>query len=153
MTASQDTANDDEKAIGGIIDEFVATWNRRDAVAWAAQFAVDSDHINVVGMLFEGQDENRRRHAEIFAGMFKNSTLRHHIRRLRFLSPEIALVDLDSEMSIVGPLPPAFTNVTQRNADGAAVLRTRMRHVMTKADGRWQIVASQNTPIMGPAAR
>ena len=147
------TSPEDEKAISAIIDEFVATWNRRDAAAWAAQFAVDSDHINVVGMLFEGQDENHRRHAEIFAGMFKNSTLQHHIRRLRFLSPEIALVDLDSVMSIVGPLPPAFTAISQRNADGAAVMRSRMRHVMTKADGRWTIVASQNSPIMTPPSR
>lgn len=143
-------ATDDEKAIGGIIDEFVATWNRRDAAAWAAQFAVDSDHINVVGMLFEGQAENHRRHAEIFLGMFKNSTLRHHIRRLRFLSPDIALVDLDSVMSIVGPLPPAFTAISKRNPDGAAVMHSRMRHVMKKTDGRWVIVASQNSPVMVP---
>ena len=150
--ASMTPTTDDEKAISAIIDEFVATWNRRDAAAWAAQFAMDSDHINVVGMLFEGQDENRRRHAEIFAGMFKDSTLQHHIRRLRFLSPEIALVDLDSEMSIIGPLPPAFATISRRNADGTAVMRSRMRHVMIKTDGRWQIVASQNTPIMGPPA-
>ena len=143
----------DERAIRKIIEDFVATWNRRDADAWAAQFAMDSDHINVVGMLFEGREMNRTRHAEIFAGMFRDSTLQHHIRRLRFLTPDIALVDLDSEMIIRGPLPPAFVNVSQRTADGAAIMGSRMRHVMQKTDDVWQIVASQNTPIMGPAAR
>jgi uncharacterized protein (TIGR02246 family) len=150
MKPGMTAASDDEKAISDIITEFVATWNRRDAAAWAAQFAADSDHINVVGMLFEGREENHRRHAENFAGMFNDSTLRHHIRRLRFLSPDIALVDLDSEMRIVGPLPPAFTAISRRDADGAAVMRSRMRHVMTRADGRWQIVASQNSPMMTP---
>jgi uncharacterized protein (TIGR02246 family) len=154
MPTETATASADEAAIRQIVVDLQDAWNRRDADTWAAAFDPDSDHLNLTGLLFEGRQMNRDRHAEIFAGMFKNSDLRHGVRRLRFLNPDIAVVDLDSEMRISGPLPPVFAKLTEAKGENEAVLRTRMRHVMVKRPYGWQIVASQNTPLLSlPATR
>jgi len=60
---------------------------------------------------------------------------------VRFLRPDVAIADVDIEVTGFQALPPG-SRPTERG-----VLRTRMRHVLTRTDVVWEIVATQNTAV------
>jgi uncharacterized protein (TIGR02246 family) len=132
----------DEAAIRQLIAAQTEAWNRHDAAAWSKDFAPDADFINIVGTVFQGRAEIEKRHAGIFASIFKESRTQVTVRRLVFLGPEVAVVDTDHEVTGHAGLPPGV-----QNTDESGTLRTRMKYVMRKSAGKWQIVAAQNTDV------
>jgi uncharacterized protein (TIGR02246 family) len=116
-------------------------WTRGDAKAWSRDFAPDSDFVNIVGSVFEGHDQIEERHAAIFASIFKGSQVKVTVRRIFFLGDDIAVVDTVHELSGYIKLPPGVQNTEE------GLLRTRMKYVMKKNAGQWQIVAGQNTDV------
>lgn len=132
----------DEAAIRQLVATQAEAWNRQDAAAWSKDFAPEADFVNIAGGVFLGRAEIERRHAAIFATIFKGSRTRVTVRRLVFLGPEVAVVDTDHEVTGHSGLPPGV-----QNTEASGVLRTRMKYVMKKADGKWQIAAGQNTDV------
>ena len=82
-----------------------------------------------------------QRHAEIFSTIFKGSTLRQAIRKIRFVRPDVAIVDVDTEMTGYARLPLGV----QAGADG--ILRTRLQQVLLKENGTWWIAAYHNVDV------
>lgn len=152
MAARADkTHGKDEAAIRQLVAAQAEAWNRHDATAWSKDFAPDADFVNIVGTAFQGREEIEKRHAGIFAGIFKTSTTKVTVRRLVFLGPDVAIVDTDHEVTGHSGLPPGV-----QNTEESGTLRTRMKYVMKKVKGAWQIAAGQNTDVKpapkGPAA-
>lgn len=58
------------------------------------------------GVVFCGRKGFKERHAEIFSTILKGSTLRQTIRKTRFVRPDVAVVDVDTEMTDCTKLPP-----------------------------------------------
>lgn len=137
--------NPDEATIRQLVAAQAEAWNRQDAAAWSKDFAPDADFVNIVGSVFQGRAEIEKRHAAIFASVFKGSRTRVTVRRLVFLGAGLAVVDTDHEVTGHGGLPPGV-----QNSDESGTLRTRMKYVMRKTDGKWQIVAGQNTDVKPP---
>jgi uncharacterized protein (TIGR02246 family) len=133
---------EDEAALRQLVAAQAEAWNRHDATAWSKDFAPDADFVNIVGSVFQGQAEIEKRHAGIFASIFKDSRTKVTVRRIAFLGPDVAIVDTDHEVTGHAGLPPGV-----QNSDESGVLRTRMRYVLKKNGGKWQIVAAQNTDV------
>jgi hypothetical protein len=62
-----------------------------------------------------------------------------------FLDPSIAVVDMEHAVTGHSALPPGV-----QNTDASGTLRTQMKYVMRKSDGKWQIVSAQNTDVKPP---
>jgi len=133
---------EDEAALRQLVAAQAEAWNRHDAMAWSKDFAPDADFVNIVGSVFQGRAEIEKRHAGIFASIFKDSRTKVTVRRLAFLGPDVAIVDTDHEVTGHAGLPPGI-----QSSDESGVLRTRMRYVLRKSGEKWQIVAAQNTDV------
>jgi uncharacterized protein (TIGR02246 family) len=135
----------DEAAIRKIVGEEVTAWNAGDAAAYSRHFATDGTFTNIYGMVFEGHDAFEKRHAESFAAFFKGSTRQETVRRIRFITPDVAIVDVDTEVRGFGNMPPGVSI----SPDGA--LRTRLQQVFVKRSGRWWIEAYHNVDVKAQA--
>ena len=131
----------DEALIRLIIAAQQEAWNRGDARAYAAHFLEDGSFTNILGDVNYGQAIFERRHAEIFATIFKDSQLCISIRRIAFPQSNTAIVDCDTDMTSYQVLPPGV----HAAADG--VLRTRLLQVLVKIEGQWWIAAYHNVDL------
>jgi uncharacterized protein (TIGR02246 family) len=140
---AQQSAKADEAAIRNILQEEVATWNKGDADGYSRHFAADVTFTNIQGMFFTGSKEFRDRHEEIFKGLFRGTTLQLDIASLRFVRPDVALVDALTWVSGFGQSgPPPNTHT-----DAKGRLRTRLFQVLVKSAGEWKISVYHNVDI------
>jgi len=128
----------DEAEIQELLGELIEAWNRGDANAFGARYQSDATFTNVNGSFFIGRDEFNFRHEEVFRGVFRGTTLALTARKLRFVRPDVAIVDLDVGISGCAARPPSI----QVGSDG--VLRTCLLMVLTKDAGKWWIAAYHN---------
>src|SRR5436190_2617528 len=87
-----------EAAIRAIVAEQAAAWNAGDAKGYASRLAPDASFTNVFGMVMYGHEAFEKRHAEILTTFYKGTTKKHAVRRIRFVTPDVALVDIDNEV-------------------------------------------------------
>ena len=132
-----------EALIRNLLDEQIAAWNAGDAEGWCRDFTEDSEFVNIIGARFEDRDANVRRHAELFATIFKGSRLAMREVRIRVLGSSAAFAHLVLDLTGFSRLPPGI-----RPSIGNDVLRTRMHYVLIHDGTRWWIVFSQNSAVM-----
>ena len=133
----------DEVAIRSILEEEVAAWNKGDAQTYSRHFAADGTFTNIRGMFFTGHQAFLDKHEEIFKGIFHGTALRQDVVSLRFIRPDIAVVETltsVSGFSSSGPPPGA-------HADAQGRLRTRLLQVMVKASDGWKIAVYHNVDV------
>lgn len=131
----------DSAAILHVVAELDSAWNRADAARGAANYVADCDFVNILGMVLPNREVMQARHHEIFVGVFHGSRHEGRLRRLRFLGSDTAIADVDITVTGFKGLPPG----SYPTKPGA--LETRMKHVLTRIDGTWKIVATQNTAV------
>lgn len=132
-----------EDLIRSVLEAQIAAWNAGDAEGWCKDFTEDSEFVNIIGAHFENRDANVRRHAELFATIFKGSRLAVRETRVRMLGDFTASADLVLDLTAFSRLPPGI-----RPSIGDDVLRTRMHYVLIHDGTRWRIVFSQNNAVM-----
>jgi uncharacterized protein (TIGR02246 family) len=132
------TANADEAEIRELLNELVDAWKHGDANAYGARYRADATFTNVNGMFHLSREEFDRRHDEIFRGALKGSTITLTPRKIRFIRPDIAVVDLDCGVFGAQVKPPGV----QAGSDGS--LHTSLLLVLTKEGGSWWIAAYHN---------
>jgi uncharacterized protein (TIGR02246 family) len=88
-------ATNDEATIQQLLDELVDAWNRGDTKAYGTRFLADATFTNVNGMFHDSREEFDQRHEEIFRGPLKGTTITLTPRKVRFIRPDIAIVDTD----------------------------------------------------------
>lgn len=84
------------------------------------------------------------RQQQILAGIFKGTTKKQTIRRLRFITDDVAIVDIDNEIHGLTTTP-SGAPVT---SDG--VSKTLLMEVLVKRDGRWLMEAFHNVDVAAP---
>ena len=84
----------DETAIRGIVQDEIAAWNQGDAVAYSRHFAADGTFTNITGQFFTGYDAFLKQHEVIFEGRFKQTRLQQDIVSLKFVRPDVAVVEV-----------------------------------------------------------
>jgi uncharacterized protein (TIGR02246 family) len=132
-----------EDLIRTILEAQIAAWNAGDAEGWCRDFTEDSEFVNIIGAHFENKDANLRRHADLFATIFKGSRLVVREMKIRVLGDFTATADLVLDLTGFTKLPPGI-----RPSIGNDVLRTRMHYVLIREGARWWIVFSQNNAVM-----
>jgi uncharacterized protein (TIGR02246 family) len=129
----------DEDAIRELEHRFNAAWNAHDPDAIAESLADDAQFITVNGAWTtsrEGfRDLMRRLHGP--NGPFRASTRRSPEMHVTFLTPDIAI--LHTRFWIKGEVMHDELSQEDRESVGTRVLR--------KIDGRWRVVATQNTDV------
>jgi len=135
------TTTADEVAIRKIIQEEVAAWNSGDATAYSRHFAPEGSFTNIYGMVFNGHDAFEKRHGETFTTFFKGSTRVEMVRRIRFVTADVAIVDVNTEVRGLANMPAGVT------VGRDSVLRNRLLQVLVKRNGEWWIEAYHNVEV------
>ena len=124
----------EERALHGMVYQMEAAWNAADSASFAALFAEDADFIHILGGYYTGRAAIEAGHRMIFGTIYKGSTVRFSVEKIRFLRPDVAVVFLRQFL--------------QFHEGGApSELEARPTIIAEKADGLWRIVTLQNTRI------
>ena len=131
----------DETAIRKIIQDEVDAWNRGDATAYSREFAADGTFTNIRGQFFIGYEAFLKQHEVIFHGIFKNTTSQQDIVSLKFIGPDVAIVETLTSLTGMAETAPGTT------ADSKGRLRTRLLQVVARQGYEWKIVVYHNVDI------
>jgi uncharacterized protein (TIGR02246 family) len=131
----------DEAQIRAIVQSEGDAWNRGDAQAFGSHYAEDGSFTNVIGQQLYGRDAFIAQHARIFSTIYKGSHNSFVIGKIKFLRPDVAVVDIDGVLTGARQLPPGL----KAQADGA--LHAKLQEVMTKENGSWWIAAFHNVAV------
>ncbi|MBZ5607329.1 MAG: SgcJ/EcaC family oxidoreductase [Acidobacteriia bacterium] len=124
----------DEQAIQDILRQLEAAWNASDSVGFAAAFAEDANFIQIFGGQLDGRGAIEASHRSIFDTIYKDSRASFMLRSIRFVRPDVAIVFTKTRVELA--------------ADGATPeIEARPTMVVVKEQGKWQIMALQNTKI------
>jgi uncharacterized protein (TIGR02246 family) len=141
-SVAMDNETNDVVAVSAVVHGFEDAWNRHDMDAFAQLFAADADFVNVVGMRWVGRVAIKQHHAASHATIFKTSTLKIEDTTVRFLKPDVAttrsLWTLSGMTTENGQIAPTRTGI--------------LTHVLTRINGHWLIVLTQNTDIAKPGS-
>jgi uncharacterized protein (TIGR02246 family) len=129
----------DEDAIRELENRFNAAWNRHDPEGMAESLSDDAQFITVNGAWTTSRDGFRDLMQRLHGGNgpFRASARRTPELHLTFLTPDIAIAH--SRFWISGEAMQDAISQADRESVG-----TRILH---KIDGRWRIVATQNTDV------
>jgi uncharacterized protein (TIGR02246 family) len=133
----------DDTALTELVDTFVHGWNAGSGDSLARAFALDADFTNVMGLYAHGRDVIALGHNEILATVFRGTQLQAAINRIRYLRPDVAVVDVSFGL---------------RRADGQPLDmfpggQSSAGLVATKDSGTWTIAVLRNMiPFQRPAA-
>jgi uncharacterized protein (TIGR02246 family) len=141
--AAPDDANhaDDEAAIRKLIADHNAAFDKHDGSA-NLYFTDDADTRNIVGKFFTGKAEIEKLNVALNKS-FANAKRTETILRIRFLTPDLALVDSSGEWT--GYI------VTENGTKLTPPKGGMSFKVVVKKDGRWLITAMRNATAAGPA--
>jgi len=127
-----------EAPIRAIVAAQETAWNAGDGDAYAKDVSTDVAFTNIFGMVMYGGADFTARQRQVLSTFFKGTTKRHVIRRIRFVTADVALVDIDNEVRGVKAMPAGIV----LPPDG--VMRTQLLEVFVKRNGRWVIEAYHN---------
>ncbi len=99
---------------------------------------VDVSFTNIFGTVRFGREEFIQRHKEIGQTFFKGTTSKSSITKLRFVRPDVAVVDVSGELSGFQKVYPGLPV----GKDG--VLRNKLLLVLIKENGTWWITEFNN---------
>ena len=124
-------AEADSAAIKGVFVEFYENFTRHDAHATAMTFAPDADFTNMNGIHRRGRKEIEDGFAALFNGRLKDSVRTDIVRNIRFYSPDLAVVDADTQIlgtktanGSVGPARMGLMIVTMAKQNGHWLIST-----------------------------
>ncbi|MFB6447885.1 SgcJ/EcaC family oxidoreductase [Bradyrhizobium tunisiense] len=139
---AQDAAG--EAAIRAIVAEQVSAWNDGDGSRFCQSAALDISAFNTSGTDMSGKEVFCQRQVQILAGIFKGTTKKQNIRRLRFITGDVAIVDIDNEIHRLKDTPSGAA------LSGDGVSRTQLMEVFVRRDGHWLMEAFYNIDVKSP---
>jgi uncharacterized protein (TIGR02246 family) len=111
---------DDEGTIRRMIKDQESHWNAGSARRYCVRFAQDVTLTTMLGAVYTGREQVQEHLEEMFSRVYKNTRISMKIQSIRFVRDDVAMVDIDTELSRYATLPPGL----QASADGK--LRTRL---------------------------
>ena len=127
-----------EAQIRTIVAEQATAWDAGDGTAYAKDLTPDASFTNLFGMVMYGAAAFAKRHHHILATFYKGTTKHHAIRRIRFVTPDVAIVDIDNQVRGVKSMPAGIVVPP----DG--IVRTQLMEVFVRRSDRWWIEAYHN---------
>ncbi|MEU6370206.1 SgcJ/EcaC family oxidoreductase [Streptomyces sp. NPDC046931] len=132
MTTTHDVA-----AVTSVLNELVAAWERHDAEAYGELFTEDATYITFVGTFYQGRQDIVDSHRTLFAGFLKGSKLADEVLGIRFLGPDVAVVNGRGD--------------TYKGKRPQKLAKIQTYTLVHQDDGKWRIAAFHNTkrrPLM-----
>jgi uncharacterized protein (TIGR02246 family) len=120
----------DKTAILKFRDAHNVAWNNRDPKALANLYAPDGDRISASGVHYIGRDQIEQSYVNAFKGAYKNSPVKDESTAVRFLTADVALVDVDDTITGVG---------------GGTTVHHHVASIYVKRNGQWDMVAERAT--------
>jgi uncharacterized protein (TIGR02246 family) len=119
----------DSAGITKTCSDFSENFTRHDAHGVSMTFAEDADFTNMRGSHSHGRKDIENWFAGLFKGNLKDSVRTDTVRNIRFFSPELAAVDLDTVIT------------GTKGADGSVIPARKglMIVLMVKQNGHWFI--------------
>jgi len=128
----------DEARVRELVAAQAKAWNAGDGDAYSKDVAAEVSFTNLFGMVMYGAGAFAERHKQILSTFYKGTTKHHAIRRIRFVTPDVAIVDIDNEVRGVKAMPPGIAVPP----DG--IVRTQLMEVYVRRGDRWWIEAYHN---------
>lgn len=128
----------DRAAIRKIVHTFDEAWTAGDAGRYAAQYA-GADFVGPDGGVLSDHAAITDLYTALFTFVFPGTVRSSTIRNLTFLSARVAVLDIDTRVKNLGPLPPGV--VPWR----PGVIRALEKNVLVKRGDQWRIVQHQQT--------
>ena len=125
----------DETLLRELVAKLEAAWNSGDSAAWAVHFAEDADFIHVLGGHYSGRTSIERGHRVIFDTIYKGSRNNLKVEQVRFVGPDVAIVFIHGNLLW-------YLNGAEQHIEARPTLVAEK-----SSDGRWQVVAFQNTLV------
>jgi uncharacterized protein (TIGR02246 family) len=122
----------DEVAIRALIDRQVKGWDTGDPAAYASVFTPDADYVTFLGSSYKGREAIALFYAPLFKKLLRGSRLRTQITHLRYLTPDVALIQARASV----------TKQVRRWNRRADRVNTS---IAVRTDDGWLLAASQNT--------
>lgn len=131
----------DEAAIKQVVAGFSEGWNTHDARAMCVSLAEDVEWVSWRGEVSHSRQQVEEDHAKLFSGLYKNSHRNDTVKSIRFLTPELALVDN------------FWTMTGAKTRDGAdwPYRAGYVSYLMGKRNGRWIILVSHTADFNAKA--
>ena len=126
MPSSMDT---DSAAIKQCVAAWEDSWNRHDAHATAMRYVEDGDFSSTTGIPSHGWKELEEHYNAIFTTFLKDAHRTDVVKSIRFLTPEIASVDIDWQM----------TGAKTRDGQDVPIRKGLLTWIVTKHNGQWMI--------------
>jgi uncharacterized protein (TIGR02246 family) len=130
----------DERAITSIILEQDNAWNTGDGPLYVSKMLPDVTCTNIVGVFFANRDSFAANMSGLFSGQFKGSINHQTIQSIRFITPDIAVVDSISSLSGMERVPVGAQAV-------AGTMHSRPEQVMVRRADGWRIISFHNVTI------
>jgi len=130
MTTTVDGA--DEQAIRALIDRQVTGWDTANPNAYASVFTPDADYVTFLGSPYKGRAAIASSYAPLFKKLLRGTRLRIQIAQLRYLTPDVALIQSRAAVTKQG----RRWNRRSERVNTSIAVRT---------DDGWRLAASQNT--------
>lgn len=131
IAAQKQSASDaDSSAVKQVVAAYDDAFNQHDARAVGALFSEESDFTNMRGSGKHGRKDIEQNYGNLFAGVLKNSHRTDTVKNVRFLTPEIAQVDADWEMTGTGAA----------NGSENPPRKGYLDWVVGKVNGQWRII-------------
>ena len=119
----------DSAAIKQCVAAWEDAWNRHDAHATAMAYVEDGDFSSTTGVPSHGWKELEAHYNDIFTTFLKDAHRTDTVRSIRFLTPEIASVDIDWQM----------TGAKTRDGKDIPNRKGLLTWIVTKHNGQWMI--------------
>lgn len=119
----------DSAAIKKSVAAWEDAWNNHDAHATARSYVEDGDFSSTTAVDSHGWKELEVHYNDIFTTFLKNAHRTDTVRSIRFLTPEIASVDIDWQM----------TGAKTRDGVDIPNRKGLLTWIMTKHNGQWMI--------------
>jgi uncharacterized protein (TIGR02246 family) len=131
----------DETAIRNIVQIETDAWNKGDAAGYSRPFALTGTFTNIRGQFFTGHPAFLKQHEVIFAGIFKNTTVQQDVVSLKFIRPDVAVIETLTTVAGAAQAPPGVA------VDDKGRFHTRLLQVVAKEDGQWKVVTYHNVDV------
>ena len=116
-----------------MVYQLEGAWNAADSASFAALFAEDADFIHILGGYYTGRAAIEAGDRMIFGTIYKGSSVRYSVEKIRFLRPDVAVFSLRQYFQF-------------QDGGAASELQGRPAILVEKVGGSG-IVALQNTRI------
>jgi uncharacterized protein (TIGR02246 family) len=124
----------DEGVIRSLYQQLMDGWNTGSGEQFAATFAEDGDLVGFDGTHLKGKQEIATFHQQLFESYVKGTRLVGKVRRIRFLTPEVAIMHV-----VGGTIMAGRTDIEPERNSILTLVATK------DCKGEWRLASFQNT--------